>query len=120
MHGFSGIIIISDLRAEESGLEESTSRVCVATVDDTTSSEESEECDPVVSLLDVLRAPKLSALNTKHKVLSNLGRSGKRRQSSSSWSSEPRTVTPLKRVKDFTGEQLVSSGKLFATRVEKN
>ena len=107
--------------AEESGLEESTSRVCVVTVNDIASSKESEKCDPAVSTLDVLRAPKLSALNTKHRVLSNLGCGGKHQQSSSSWSSEPRTVTPLQRVKDFTGEQLVvSSSKLFATRVDKN
>ena len=51
--------------------EESTSGFCIGTVDDTTSSssEESEECNPVVSMLDVLRAPKLSALNKKRKVL---------------------------------------------------
>ena len=34
--------------------EESTSSFFVGTVDDNTSSEESEECRPVVSMLDVL------------------------------------------------------------------
>ena len=100
--------------AKESGFKEFTSRVSVGTVDDTTSSEESEECDLVVSMLDVLPSPKLSALNRKRKVLSNCGRGGKRRQSTSSSSSKPKTVTPLQRVKDFAGDQLVvSSGKLF-------
>ena len=45
--------------------------------------------------------------------LSNRGRGGKRQQLSSSSKSEPRTVTPLQRAKEFTGEELVvSSGKL--------
>ena len=51
--------------------EQSTSSFCVATVDDSTSSEEceeSEECEPVAAILDVLRA------NRKRKVLSNRGR----------------------------------------------
>ena len=58
--------------------EESTSVFCVGTVDDTTSSssEESKECSPVVLMLDVLQAPKLSALNRKRKVLSNHDRGG--------------------------------------------
>ena len=103
--------------AEGSGHEESTSRICVGTVNDTTSSEESEECDPVASMLDVLRVPELSALNRKRKVLSNCGHGGKCQQSSSSSSSEPKTVTPLQRVKDFAGEQLVvSSGKPFCNK----
>ena len=57
----------------EQPTEESTSSVCIATVDDSTSSEECEEsveCEPVASILDVFRAPKLSVLNRKRKVLS--------------------------------------------------
>ena len=44
-------------------------------VDDNALSEESDEYEPVA--LGVLRAPKLSALNRKRKVLRNRGRSGK-------------------------------------------
>ena len=57
----------------------------------------------------------MSALSRKCKeLLCNRGHGGKRRQSSSPSISEPRTVTPLQRAKEFTGEQLVvSSGKLF-------
>lgn len=97
----------------------STSSVSADRMDNISSEEceesESEGCEPsATSILDVLRAPNLSVLNRKRKVLSNRGRGGKRRRSSSSTSSEPRRVTPLQRVKEFAGEQLVvSSGKLF-------
>ena len=63
-----------------------------------------------LSVLDVLRAPKPSALNRKRKVLTNRGRGGKHRRastSSSSTCSEPKKVTPFQRVKEFPGEQLV-------------
>ncbi len=96
----------------------------VEIVDDGTSSEESEKDEQdsqerVASICDVLRAPKLSTLNRKRKTLSNRGqrlRGGKRRHSSSSTrsDSEPRSVTPLQRVREFAGEQLViRSSKLF-------
>ena len=60
-----------------------------------------------LSVLDVLRAPKPSALNRKCKVLTNRGRGGKHRRastSSSSTCSEPKKVTPFQRVKEFPGE----------------
>ena len=84
----------------------------------TTSSSESEGGDrEVTSILDVLKAPKVSVQNIKWKpVLSNRGhgRGGKRRCSSSSTRSEPKRVTPQHRLKEFPGEQLVvSSYKLF-------
>ena len=50
----------------------------LGTVDDRVDSTSSEECEPVASILDVLRAPKLSILNRTRKVLSNRGRGGKR------------------------------------------
>ena len=73
-HNYSGIFLIGALirmwharsrvrdgkMGEQTSTEESTSSVCVATVDDITSSEECEEsveCEPVASILD---APKLS------------------------------------------------------------
>ena len=43
----------------------------------TVNSTSSEKCGPVASILDVLRAPKLSILNRKRKVLSNRSRSDK-------------------------------------------
>ena len=102
---------------------ESTPSACVGslgtlgTVDDRVDSTWSEECEPV----DVLQAPKLSILNRKRKVLSNRGRGGKRRYSSSSTSSEPRGVTPLQRVKgSLVINFLFLAVNFFATRVEKN
>ena len=59
---------------------ESTSSACVGslgTVDDRVDITSSEECEPVASILDILRAPKLSILNRKRKVLSSRGRGGK-------------------------------------------
>ena len=53
--------------AEESRLEESISRVCVTTVDDITLSVESEECDPLVLMLDVLRAL-IYIVGTEHEI----------------------------------------------------
>ena len=93
----------------------------------TSSSDEDELEDPkqhtdtgtsALSLLDVLRAPKPSALSRKRKVLVNRGRgSDKRRRSSTSSSStcsDPKKVTPLQRVKEFPSEQLVvCRGTLF-------
>ena len=91
---------------------------------DSTSSSESEDTErPVTSILDVLKAPKVSVQNRKRKVLSNSGHRGKRRCSSSSTSSEPKRVTPEQRIKEFPGEHLVVSRyKLFckACREELN
>ena len=69
------------------------------------------------SVLDVLHSPKPSVLNGKRKVLTNLGRGGKRRSaptSSLSTCSEPKKVTPFQQVKEFPCEQLVvRRSKLF-------
>ena len=92
----------------------STSAVCLRSSSSDSSDLEgtaAEDNSSVVSLLDVLKASKLSELNQKRKVLSNRG--GKRRKTSSA-SSEPKGVTPRQRVREFPGEHLtVSMGKLF-------
>ena len=79
---------------------------------------ESEETATATSLLDVLKAPKLSELNRKRKVLTNRG--GKRRKTSSSTSSEPKSVSPQQRVRENAGEHLtVSRGKVVLQCVQR-
>ena len=52
--------------------------LCMESVGDNTSSEESEaELGLVASISDILHSPKFSTLNRKHKVLSSHGRGGK-------------------------------------------
>ena len=71
------------------------------------------------SILNVLHTPKQLLLSRKRRVLRNKSAilSGeKRRKGSSSASSEPKSVTPQQRVKEFRGENLVvSRGKLFCS-----
>lgn len=65
------------------------------------------------SILSVLRAPKLSDLARKRRVASNPPHDGKRHKSPSC-ASDPKSVTPAMRVKNYPGECLVvSGGKLF-------
>ena len=99
----------------EAMTDASTSSVCLEGSAESSSSDY-EEGSTAASLLDVLRAPKTSELNRKRKVLSNRGTRGRRRKTSSSTSSEPKSITPQQRVKEYPGEYLtVSRGKLFCT-----
>ena len=67
----------------------------------------------VPSLLSVLCAPELSDLTRKRKTQSNPGKHKKVRTSSST-SSEPKSVKAVDRVRKYPNEQLnVSAGKLF-------
>ena len=66
-------------------------------VDTTSCSESEDDAREATSILDVLKAPKVSIQNRKRRVLSNPGR-GKRRCSSSSTSSEPKRVSKNQRI----------------------
>ena len=71
-------------------------------------------CNPL-TILDVLKAPKLSDLTRKRSIDSNPPPKGKR-LARGEGSSEPKTVTPSQRVKQFTRECLTTSaGTLFCT-----
>ena len=63
-----------------------------------------------LSILDALRAPRLSELTRKRKVVCNPPPIGQRR-SRGSGASEPKTVSPLDRVKEFPNECLTVTGK---------
>ena len=86
--------------------EPSTSREVSGDRDSSHSSSESEsgeECEgpgSVPSLLAKLRAPKPSELARKRKVATNYRHGGKRRCTTSSSSSEPKSITP-QRVRQF-------------------
>lgn len=70
----------------------------------------------VTSILDKLRAPKRSELARKRKVATNKnGGGGKRRRvKTHSSSSEPKSISPHQRLKQFPNENLtVSAKKLF-------
>ncbi len=65
------------------------------------------------SLFDRLKAPTPSHLSRKRKVRSNPPPTGKRRNFARGHN-DPKSVTPLQRIKEFPGEELaVSAGKLF-------
>ena len=65
-----------------------------------------------VSLLDVLKAPTMSELNRPRKIPTNRG--GKRWETSSSTSSEPKSIPAQQRVRKNPGQSLVAlRGKLF-------
>ena len=67
----------------------------------------------IQNYLTQLRAPRRSDLTRKRKVRQNSVVSRKRKPSCSS---DPRSVTPLQRVREFADEALtVSAGKLFCT-----
>ena len=67
------------------------------------------------SLLNVLRAPRLSDLTRKRKLQCNPGKR-KKTKPSSSVNSEPKGVKPQDRVRKYPNESLsVSHGKLFCT-----
>lgn len=103
----SGPIIFAMAEASTSsvGVEGSSSSDC-------SENEETSDKATAVTLLDVLKAPPVSELNRPRKVLVNRG--GKRRKTSSSTSSEPKSVSPQQRVRENPGQSLVlSRGKLF-------
>ena len=79
-------------------MAEASSSVGVAGSSSSDCSENEGTSDKAVSLLDVLKAPPVSELNRPRKVLANRG--GKRRKTSSSTSSEPKSVSPQQRVMD--------------------
>ena len=119
----ANIIVGSDSDSESSDDENDD---CESLVSDLNSDGENEayneqggnetpESTTVPSLLDVLRAPKLSEINRKRKTYSNT-RGGKRRKarSSSSSASEPKNIQPQQRLKQYPNEPFdISAGKLF-------
>ena len=95
----------------------STSSTVSTVVDsDTSSANDTEEgtiVSPIVSMLDTLRSPTVSSLSRKRSVHCNLPHSGKKR-SSGTRKYDPKSVSPAKRVSEFTGEELTASaGRLF-------
>ena len=101
----------------ESWIPTSTSSTVSTVVDsDTSSASDTEEgtiVSPVVSMLDKLRSPTVSSLSRKRSVHCNLPPSGKKR-SSGTRKYDPKSVSPAKRVSEFTGEELTASaGRLF-------
>ena len=92
----------------EVDLETDSSSVAAGTSDADTSSSSSGP-----SLLDKLRAPRLSTLTRIRKIHCNTPPLGKKKSRGRS-ASDPKSVTPAQRVKEFDGEHIVvSSGKLF-------
>ena len=65
---------------------------------------------PSVSILEALKAPKASDLTRKRKVDCNPPPKGKRRARGEG-SSEPKTVSPRERVREFPDECLTVTGK---------
>ena len=65
---------------------------------------------PSVSILEALKAPKASDLTCKRKVDCNPPPKGKRRARREG-SSEPKTVSPRERVREFPDECLTVTGK---------
>ena len=101
---------------------EDSKEAVLASGSDSGSESEDQPTPTVVSVLDRLRAPKLSDLSRKRNVAVNPPR-GKRSCKSTNVSTAAATVTPQQCVTEFSGEQLtVSNGKLFckACREELN
>ena len=72
------------------------------------------------SLLDKLRTPKASKLTRKRKLHANCSVGERRRHLPGGSLSDPKSVTPSQRVREFRTEQLtVSAGKLFCTACRK-
>ena len=79
------------------------------------SSQQTSTQSAAVSLLDKLRSPKASELSRKRKVQENPSK-GKRRHLPRGSQTDPKSVTPSQRVREFPTEQLtVSAGKLFCS-----
>ena len=93
----------------------SSSGVGPARPDSDSSVDTSGTQDASLSLLDKLRAPKASELSRKRKVQVNPS-VGKRRHLPGGSHTDPKSVTPSQRVREFPTEHLtVSVGKLFCT-----
>lgn len=74
----------------------------------------SESAEPVKKFCASLRAPKRSELTRKRAVRHVHGTSTKKCKSKPSCSSDPKSVTPSQRVREFPNEELTqSAGKLF-------
>ena len=70
----------------------------------------------VRSLLDVLKGPASSDLARKRRIATNPPMGAKRRTSQAKGRSEPTSVTPKERVREFKDEPLtVSCGRLFCS-----
>ena len=79
-----------------------------------TSESRSSRSDYVHSFLTKLRSPRRSDLTRKRKFRQNSAQVSRKRKPSCS--TDPRSVTPLQRVREFPNEALtVSAGKLFCT-----
>ena len=61
----------------------------------------------ILSLLDCLRAPQKSGLMRKRVVRKNLSATGSRHRKRPGCSTNPKTVTPSSRVREFTDEKLI-------------
>ena len=97
----------SDIMANSSS--SSTSRsTCFESASNSSSS------TSAVSLLSVLKAPTVSDLSRKQKIARNPAPVGKRRAKSTNSQSNPRTIKPQQRVREYPKEPFtVASGKLF-------
>ena len=75
---------------------------------------DSDTSSSAPSILDKLRAPRLSELTRKRKIHCNRPPPAGRRQSRGRGASDPKSITPSQRVKEFSDEHIVvSNGKLF-------
>ena len=103
---------MADSDSHESGDDRLSDRLSVVS-DDSDSGDRSTT--PAQSFLAQLRAPRRSELTRKRKVRHNTARSTVRKRKPSC-STDPRSVTPLQRVREFADEALtVSASKLFCT-----
>ena len=82
---------------------EDSKEAVLASGSDSGSESEDQPTPTVVSVLDRLRAPKLSDLSRKRNVAVNSPR-GKRSCKSTNVSTAAATVTPQQRVTEFSGE----------------
>ena len=73
------------------------------------------ESKAIPSLLDIFRSPKLSEISRKKKIYNNTcGGTHRKTRSTSSSASEPKTVRPQQRLKQYPNEPFdISAGTLF-------
>ena len=108
--------ISSDSSSEYDSGGEISSQSSMACVTSTTSTNETarNETASIRSLLSILRRPTSSDLCRKRIVRQNPPKGKKRKVSSSSCSTDPKSVTPAQRCSEFPGEFFgISAGKLF-------
>ena len=102
--------VLAEIDSEESSFDED--KETTEERDTTTTSEASSSA--VVSLLERLKAPKKSDLTRKRKIFTNPPREPGTRKKRPSCSSNPKSVTPAQRVREFPNECFtVSARTLF-------